>query len=72
MLQVKASKNINFQDIVELQILSDDEQVVLISLRSQTMRLVVKDSVAFVRAIQRNMKVCTFLLEKKRSHGAVW
>jgi DnaJ family protein C protein 13 len=72
MLQVKASKKVNFQDIVKLEILSDDEQVVLISLRSRTMRLVVKDSVAFVRAIQRNMKVRTFLPEKRRSHGAVW
>lgn len=55
--KVKASKKVNFQDIVKLEILSDDEQVVLISLKSRTMRLLVKDSVAFVSAIQRNMKV---------------
>lgn len=56
-LQIKASKKVNFQDIVKLEILSDDEQIVLVSLRSRTMRLAVKDSVAFVCAIQRNMKV---------------
>lgn len=56
---MKASKKVNFQDIVKLEILSDDEQVVLISLKSRTMRLLVKDSVAFVSAIQRNMKVYT-------------
>lgn len=61
MMQMKASKKVNFQDIVKLEILSDDEQIVLVSLRSRTMRLAVKDSVAFVCAIQRNMKVCTFL-----------
>lgn len=65
MLQVKASKKVNFQDIVKLEILSDDEQIVLVSLRSRTMRLAVKDSVAFVCAIQRNMKVHTFLPENK-------
>lgn len=64
-LQVKASKKVNFQDIVKLEILSDDEQIVLISLRSQTMRLAVKDSVAFVCAIQKNMKVRASLPENK-------
>lgn len=60
-MQAKASKKVNFQDIVKLEILSDDEQIVLVSLRSRTMRLAVNDSVAFVCAIQRNMKVRTFL-----------
>ncbi|KAG0579697.1 hypothetical protein KC19_4G117600 [Ceratodon purpureus] len=54
--KVKASKKVNFQDIVKLEIISDDEQIVLVSLRSRTMRLAVKDSMAFVSAIQRNMK----------------
>lgn len=58
MLQAKASKKINFLDIVKLEILSDDEQIVLVSLKTQTLRLAVKDSMAFVCAIQRNMKVC--------------
>ncbi|KAG0590844.1 hypothetical protein KC19_1G130600 [Ceratodon purpureus] len=51
-----ASKKINFQDIVKLELLSDDEEIVLISLKSRTVRLVVSDSVGFLSAIQRNMK----------------
>lgn len=54
--KAKASKKINFLDIVKLEILSDDEQIVLVSLKTQTLRLAVKDSMAFVCAIQRNMK----------------
>ena len=58
MAQATASKKINFQDIVKLELLSDDEEIVLISLKSRTVRLVVSDSVGFLSAIQRNMKVC--------------
>lgn len=57
MTQVTASKKINFQDIVKLEVLSDEEEIVLVSLKSRTVRLVVSDSAGFLSAIQRNVKV---------------
>ena len=63
--QVTASKKINYQDIVKLEQLSDDEEIVLVSLKSRIIRLVVSDSAGFVSAIQRNMKVPNFITGSK-------
>lgn len=54
---MRAGKKVNFQDIVKLEMLSDDEQIVLVSLKSRTLRLSIKDSLPFLCAVQRNMKV---------------
>jgi hypothetical protein len=55
--QTKCSKRVNFKDIVKLETLSDDEHVVLVYLASRVMRLSLKDSLPFLVAVQRNMKV---------------
>lgn len=57
-MQITASKKVNFQDIVKLEHLSDDEEIVLVSLKSRTIRLLVKDPAGFLSAIKTNMKVC--------------
>lgn len=51
------AKRINFEDIVKLETLSDDEHIVLVYLSSRVMRLSLKDSLPFLLAVQRNMKV---------------
>lgn len=61
MTQVIVSQKINFQDIVKLELLSDDKEIVLISLKSRTVRLVISDSAGFLSTIQRNMKVWNFM-----------
>lgn len=58
---MRAGKKVNFQDIVKLEMLSDDEHIVLVSLKSRTLRLSIKDSLPFLCAIQRNMKVGKFI-----------
>ena len=45
------------KDIVKLETLSDDEHIVLVYLASRVMRLSLKDSLPFLLAVQRNMKV---------------
>jgi len=59
-VQITASKKVNFQDIVKVEHLSDDEEIVLVSLKSRTIRLLVRDSAGFLSAIKSNMKVCNF------------
>lgn len=54
---MKGAKRINFKDIVKLETLSDDEHIVLVYLASRVMRLSLKDSLPFLLAVQRNMKV---------------
>lgn len=65
-LQLKGAKRVNFKDIVKLETLSDDEHIVLVYLASRVMRLSLKDSLPFLLAVQRNMKVskhmCCFLV----------
>lgn len=55
--QMKGAKRVNFKDIVKLETLSDDEHIVLVYLASRVMRLSLKDSLPFLLAVQRNMKV---------------
>lgn len=54
---MKGAKRVNFKDIVKLETLSDDEHIVLVYLASRVMRLSLKDSLPFLLAVQRNMKV---------------
>lgn len=54
---MKGAKRINLKDIVKLETLSDDEHIVLVYLASRVMRLSLKDSLPFLLAVQRNMKV---------------
>lgn len=56
-LQMKGAKRVNFKEIVKLETLSDDEHIVLVYLASRVMRLSLKDSLPFLLAVQRNMKV---------------
>ncbi len=56
-LQMKAAKRVNFMDIVKLETLTDEEHIVLVYLNSRVMRLSLKDSLPFLLAVQRNMKV---------------
>ncbi len=44
-------------DIVKLETLTDEEHIVLVYLNSRVMRLSLKDSLPFLLAVQRNMKV---------------
>ena len=60
------AKRINFEDIVKLETLSDDEHIVLVYLSSRVMRLSLKDSLPFLLAVQRNMKVCLLHVEAFR------
>jgi len=54
---MKAAKRVNFMDIVKLETLTDEEHIVLVYLNSRVMRLSLKDSLPFLLAVQRNMKV---------------
>ncbi len=54
---MKAAKRVNFQDIVKLETLTDEEHIVLVYLNSRVMRLSLKDSLPFLLAVQQNMKV---------------
>jgi hypothetical protein len=56
-LQMKAAKRVNFMDIVKLETLTDEEHIVLVYLNSRVMRLSLNDSLPFLLAVQRNMKV---------------
>lgn len=53
---VNPAKQINFQDIIKMQMLADDEHVLLLHFKSRIMRLSLKDSLPFLQAIQKNMK----------------
>jgi DnaJ family protein C protein 13 len=55
--RMKAAKRVNFMDIVKLETLTDEEHIVLVYLNSRVMRLSLKDSLPFLLAVQRNMKV---------------
>jgi hypothetical protein len=54
---MKAAKRVNFQDIVKLETLTDEEHIVLVYLNSRVMRVSLKDSLPFLLAVQQNMKV---------------
>jgi hypothetical protein len=54
---MKAAKRVNFQDILKLETLTDEEHIVLVYLNSRVMRLLLKDSLPFLLAVQQNMKV---------------
>ncbi|BBN14040.1 DnaJ homolog subfamily C member 13 [Marchantia polymorpha subsp. ruderalis] len=54
--RVNPAKKVNFQDIIKMETLIDDEHVVLLYLKSRVMRLSLKDSLPFLQAVQRNMK----------------
>lgn len=56
-VQVNPAKKVNFQDIVKMETLIDDEHVALLYLKSRVMRLSLKDSLPFLQAVQFNMKV---------------
>lgn len=53
---VNPAKQLNFQDIIKMQMLADDEHVLLLYFKSRVMRLSLKDSLPFLQAIQKNMK----------------
>lgn len=53
---VNPAKQLNFQDIIKMQILADDEHLLLLYFKSRVMRLSLKDSLPFLQAIQKNMK----------------
>ncbi|CAM6077021.1 unnamed protein product [Sphagnum tenellum] len=54
--RMKSAKRVNFQDIVKLETLTDEEHIVLVYLNSRVMRLSLKDSLPFLLAVQQNMK----------------
>lgn len=54
--KVTQSKKINFQDIVKMEIVADDEHALLLYFKSRVMRLSVKESLPFLEAIQTNTK----------------
>jgi hypothetical protein len=58
---MKAAKRVNFQDIVKLETLTDEEHIVLVYLNSRVMQLSLKDSLPFLLAVQQNMKVSFFV-----------
>jgi DnaJ family protein C protein 13 len=53
---MKAAKRVNFQDIVKLETLTDEEHIVLVYLNSRVMQFSLKDSLPFLLAVQQNMK----------------
>eukprot|EP00897_Mesotaenium_endlicherianum_P010025 jgi/Mesen1/9050/ME000057S08477 len=56
-LQASNTKQINLQDILRMETIGDDGRVVLLHMKSRTMRLSLgKDSLQFALAVQRNMK----------------
>ncbi|KAH9562610.1 hypothetical protein CY35_05G081400 [Sphagnum magellanicum] len=54
--RMKAAKRVNFQDIVKLETLTDEEHIVLVYLNSRVMRLSLKDPLPFLLTVQQNMK----------------
>ncbi|CAM6026456.1 unnamed protein product [Sphagnum balticum] len=54
--RMKAAKWVNFQDIVKLETVTDEEHIVLVYLNSRVMQLSLKDSLPFLLAVQQNMK----------------
>ncbi|CAM6112927.1 unnamed protein product [Calypogeia fissa] len=55
--KVNPAKKVNFEDIVKMETLIDDEHVALLYLKSRVMRLSLKDSLPFLQAVQLNMKM---------------
>ncbi|XP_057836865.1 uncharacterized protein LOC131047061 isoform X1 [Cryptomeria japonica] len=54
--KVSPAKKFNFQDIVKMEIVADDEHVLLLYFKSRVMRLSLRDSLPFLEEIQTNMK----------------
>ncbi|EFJ24515.1 hypothetical protein SELMODRAFT_414652 [Selaginella moellendorffii] len=54
--RVNPAKKINFNDIVKVQTMADDDHIVLLHLHSRMLRLSITDASPFLLALSRNMK----------------